>query len=256
MAVLSDRDIQFRMENGGLEVSDFDRSMLQPASIDLKLGEGFLELATNMPIHLDGSSKPGFIFAKKHEFILFPKKFALGTTKERVKIPNGLVARVEGKSSLGRIGLCVHATAGYIDPGFEGQITLEFYNMGPATIILKSGFPICQIAFERMTSTAERAYGHADLGSKYQGQSGVTGSRIGGTQFDGLADDVSAELERTNRLRLEDRVFHRRADLFGQLREIEPGGEFGLVKYEWPVAVGSDPVRVPMRELVPAHEVG
>jgi dCTP deaminase len=259
MAVLSDRDILFNMNNCGLEVSHFEMGMLQPASIDLKLGEGFLEPCSNMVITLDGKTKPGFVKSlKPDEFLLFPGRFALGTTREHVKIPNGLVARVEGKSSIGRIGLCVHATAGYIDPGFEGQITLEFYNMGPATILLKSGFPICQLAFERLTSPANRPYGHLSLKSKYQGQTGVTGSALGLDPFPGMAAEVQSELERGawpgNQLpfRLEDRVFHKRADLFGQLRTIEPGAEFGWVKYEWPVLVSAEPVRVPMSELIHA----
>jgi dCTP deaminase len=101
---------------------------------------------------------------------LFPRDFCLATTEEYIRVPDDLVARVEGKSSLGRLGLTCHATAGFIDPGFEGRITLELYNMNPNPIVLRPGRAICQLSFMTLTEPAERPYGHPDLGSKYQGQ--------------------------------------------------------------------------------------
>ena len=106
--------------------------------------------------------------------MIWSHQFLLATTLERVKIPNNVCARIEGKSSLGRLGLCVHVTAGYIDPGFEGNITLELFNCAPLPIVLTPGMKIAQISFHSMDEPAERPYGHPDLGSKYQGQIGVT----------------------------------------------------------------------------------
>ena len=111
-------------------------------------------------------------------FILHPGEFVLGTTLERLTLPDDIVARIEGKSSLGRLGLLIHATAGFVDPGWSnGQITLELSNVAPLPIRLWPGMKIAQLSFMRMDAPAERPYGHPELGSKYQGQKGPTPSR-------------------------------------------------------------------------------
>lgn len=160
---------------------------IQPASVDLRLGydfkimrqaqsgaipQGPLPLDHEWEMEMRGVTPEGGL-------VLQPQQFALGATVETIGLPSDLVGRVEGRSSLGRIGLLVHATAGFIDPGFKGQITLEFYNLNPHAIILKPGVRICQISFHQMTGPAARPYG-TKRGSKYQGQVGAVASRMHG----------------------------------------------------------------------------
>lgn len=145
---------------------------IQPASLDLRLGRGF---------HVQREGEDG----QWHEdtntdadrFLLRRGDFLLATTLEYIELPTDLVARVEGKSSLGRRGLMVHVTAGFIDPGFKGNITLEMYNLSPAPVLLTLGMKICQLSFSAIEGRVLRPYGHPELGSKYQGQQGVTLSR-------------------------------------------------------------------------------
>jgi dCTP deaminase len=158
---------------------------IQPASIDLRLGEEFLEFRrTNIPcIHPDRESETDeyvstTTVADGGQFILHPGDFVLGTTKERVAIPPDLLATVEGRSSLGRLAIVIHATAGIVDPGYEGQITLELSNLGTAPVALLPGMRVSQLVFTKLTSPAARPYGTA-RGSKYQGQRGPQASRIG-----------------------------------------------------------------------------
>jgi dCTP deaminase len=139
---------------------------VQPASVDLRLGSEFRG-PTASEIEVASIAKPR---------ILAPGEMLLGSTLERVVIPHDLVARVEGRSSVGRLGLIVHATAGFVDPGFDGQITLEFVNLGPRPITLEPGVRICQLTLHQLTSPASRPYGLA-RGSKYAGQRGPTPSR-------------------------------------------------------------------------------
>lgn len=117
-------------------------------------------------------------FKKDQQVVLHPREFILGTTVEKIKIPENMVGRLEGKSSLGRIGIVIHSTAGYVDPGFNGQLTLEISNLAPLPIALYPGMRICQISFALMTSKANNPYGSVKLGSHYQDQKGVVGSRI------------------------------------------------------------------------------
>ncbi len=185
--ILSDTDILARLRDGDLVVeplADIDRQV-QPASVDLRLGSEFLEFRrTNIPcIHPDDAGEVDDYVREGHvpdgeEFVLHPGDFVLGTTRERVEIPPDLVAHVEGRSSLGRLAVVVHATAGLADPGYEGQITLELSNLGNAPVALTPGMRISQLTFTRLTSPADRPYG-ADRDSKYQGQSGPQVSRIG-----------------------------------------------------------------------------
>ncbi|WP_256392339.1 dCTP deaminase [Natronoarchaeum rubrum] len=186
--ILSDADILRRLEDGDLVVEPLDDPdiQIQPASVDLRLGREFLEFQrTNIPcIHPDSSQEVDeyvseTVVDEGGEFILHPGDFVLGTTKERVEIPNDLIAHVEGRSSLGRLAIVVHATAGLCDPGYKGQITLELSNLGAAPVALAPDMRISQLTFTELSTPAERPYG-AERGSKYQDQSGPQASKIGG----------------------------------------------------------------------------
>ena len=185
---LSDRDIRARLARGDLVVRPLDDPdrQVQPASIDLRLGNEFL-VFKNVRLPVLRVDEPGLVerigetvrIEDGDEFILHPGEFALGSTYEWVEIPDDLVAKVEGRSSLGRLAVIVHATAGFIDPGFKGTITLELSNLGRVPVALKPKMRVSQIALAQMTSPAERPYGEA-RGSKYQGQRGPVASRIAG----------------------------------------------------------------------------
>ena len=186
--ILSDADILRRLEEGDLVVDPLDDPdiQIQPASVDLRLGREFLEFQrTNIPcIHPNSEQEveeyvDETIVEQGGEFILHPGDFVLGTTHERVEIPPDLIANVEGRSSLGRLAVVVHATAGLCDPGFRGKITLELSNLGMAPVALTPGMRISQLTFTELTSPAERPYG-AERGSKYQDQGGPEASRIQG----------------------------------------------------------------------------
>jgi dCTP deaminase len=182
--ILSDRDLRERLARGDLVVEPLEDAdlQIQPASIDLRLDSSFVAFRASRFACLDPRDIPAdaterIEVASGDSFVLHPGDFVLGSTIERVKIPADLVARVEGRSSLGRLAIVVHATAGFIDPGFEGQITLELSNLGRTAVKLYPGMRISQIVLQEMKSPAERPYGHA-RGSKYQGQSGPVASRI------------------------------------------------------------------------------
>jgi len=186
--ILSDADIRRRLEDGGLAVEPLEdpELQIQPASVDLRLGREFLEFQhTNIPcIHPESEGEIAeyvdeTVVDEGEEFILHPGDFVLGTTIERVEIPPDLIAHVEGRSSLGRLAIVVHATAGLCDPGFAGKITLELSNLGAAPVALSPGMRISQLTFTRLSSPAERPYGE-ERGSKYQEQDGPQASRIGG----------------------------------------------------------------------------
>jgi len=196
--ILSDVDILARLGEGDLSIEPLDDvdQQVQPASVDLRLGEEFLEFErTNIAcIHPDSADEVDEYVSETHvaeggEFVLHPGDFVLGTTKERVAIPDDLVAHVEGRSSLGRLAVVVHATAGLADPGYCGQITLELSNLGAAPVALSPGMRVSQLTFTELTSPADRPYG-AERGSKYQGQSGPQASRIGDDPE--FADDEGA----------------------------------------------------------------
>ena len=184
--ILSDADIRRRLADGELVVEPLadPELQVQPASIDLRLGREFLEFQrTNIScIHPDSEREVDEYVEESHveageDFVLHPGDFVLGTTKERVEIPPDLIAHVEGRSSLGRLAVMVHATAGLADPGYQGQITLELSNLGTAPVALTPGMRISQLTFTELKSPAERPYG-TERGSKYQGQSGPQASRI------------------------------------------------------------------------------
>jgi dCTP deaminase len=179
--ILSDRDIREHIESGRITIDPFDPSCVQPSSVDLHVDDQFRVFANSRYPFIDVREEmpdlTELVQVKPDEpFILHPGEFVLGSTLERVRIPDDLVARLEGKSSLGRLGLLIHSTAGYVDPGWDGYLTLELSNVANLPITLYPGMKIGQISFFRLTSPAETPYGGA--GSKYQGQRGPTASRF------------------------------------------------------------------------------
>jgi dCTP deaminase len=184
-SVLSDGTIRRLVDEGRIRIEPWDPDMVQPASVDLRLGASFrvfhnfrvaaIDLAdppTNLTEHIELSDG--------ESFVIHPGEFCLGGTQEWVEIPDDIVARIEGKSSLGRLGLIVHATAGFVDPGFHGTLTLEITNLTRVPIILWPGKPIAQLSFMTLDQAAERPYGHPELGSHYHGQREATESRYEG----------------------------------------------------------------------------
>jgi dCTP deaminase len=181
VSVLSDRDIRTEIEAGRVVIRPYDPADLQPSSVDLHLDRAFRVFRNNRYPYIDvRSPQPDLTellhVADDEPFVLHPGEFVLGQTLEWVELPDDVVARLEGRSSLGRIGLLIHSTAGYVDPGWKGNLTLELSNVANLPIALYSGMKIGQISFVRMSSPVERPYGSPELGSKYQGQSEPTAS--------------------------------------------------------------------------------
>jgi dCTP deaminase len=181
MSVLSDRDIRAAIEAGEVVIKPYDPQDLQPSSVDLHLDRRFRVFRNNRYAYIDvRSPQPDLTemlsVADDEPFILHPGEFVLGQVLEWVELPDNLVSRLEGKSSLGRLGLLIHSTAGYVDPGWKGNLTLELSNVANLPIALYYGMKIGQISFFRMSSAVERPYGSPELGSKYQGQSEPTAS--------------------------------------------------------------------------------
>jgi dCTP deaminase len=174
--VLSDIDIVERVANGDLTIQPYDESNVEPASVDLRLGADFkiVERPDSFAVVDPAVGTEHTYDETTDSVVIEPEDFVLATTKEFVELPDDLVANVLGRSSLGRLGISVHQTAGYIDPGFKGQITLELSNHGPAPVRLAEGQRICQIFFTELSSPALHPYGHE--GSQYQNQSGATKS--------------------------------------------------------------------------------
>jgi dCTP deaminase len=179
--ILSDRDIRQHLADGRILIDPFDPACVQPSSVDLHVGNQFRVFANNRYPYIDvRKEQPDLTelvaMAPDEPFILHPGEFVLGQTVEWVEIPDDLVARLEGKSSLGRLGLLIHSTAGYVDPGWRGTLTLELSNVANLPITLYPGMKIGQISFFRLSTPAETPYGSA--GNKYQGQRGPTPSRF------------------------------------------------------------------------------
>jgi dCTP deaminase len=180
--ILSDRSMREELAAGRIVVEPFDERHVQPASLDLRLDRLFRvfrnHTAPVIDVKQDLEDLTELVTVPDDGvFMLHPGEFVLGSTFERIGVPDDLVARVEGKSSLGRLGLLIHSTAGFVDPGFDGHITLELSNVANLPITLYPGMKIGQISFMRMTTPADRPYGSGALGSKYQGQRGPTPSR-------------------------------------------------------------------------------
>ena len=180
--LLSDRDILAEIEANRIAVEPYDEAMVQPSSIDFRLDRFFRVFENHRYPHIDPAADQSdltrMIEAEGDEpFILHPGEFVLGSTYEVVTLPDDIAARVEGKSSLGRLGLLTHATAGFVDPGFSGHVTLELANVATLPIKLYPGMKIGQLCFFRLTSPAQHPYGSEKYGSRYQGQRGPTPSR-------------------------------------------------------------------------------
>src|SRR5688500_7425932 len=191
--ILSDRTIKEEIAAGRIVVDPLDERNIQPSSVDLTLDRFFrLFLNHSYPIidvKEDQEDLTELVEIKEDDrFILHPGEFVLGATAEMIGLPDDLVGRLEGKSSLARLGLLIHSTAGFCDPGFEGHVTLELSNVANLPITLYPGMKIGQISFERMTTPADAPYGSGALGSKYQGQRGPTPSRYW-ENFAGEADE-------------------------------------------------------------------
>jgi dCTP deaminase len=180
--LLSDRDIKAELGSGRIGLEPFELEMVQPSSVDVRL-DRFFRLFDNhkYPFIDPAEDQPEltrFVEVDSDQpFILHPGEFVLGSTFELVSLPDDVAARLEGKSSLGRLGLLTHSTAGFIDPGFSGHVTLELSNVATLPIKLWPGMKIGQMCFFRLSSPAERPYGSAEYSSRYQGQRGPTASR-------------------------------------------------------------------------------
>ena len=180
--ILSDVDIRKELAAGRIEIDPFDDASVQPSSVDLHVDRQFRVFANSRYPYIDVRSEMPDLtemveVAGDEAFILHPGEFVLGSTLERVTLPDDLVARLEGKSSLGRLGLLIHSTAGFIDPGWDGHVTLELSNVANLPITIYVGMKIGQLSFVQLTEPAETPYGSRNLGSKYQGQQGPTPSR-------------------------------------------------------------------------------
>ncbi len=179
--ILSDRTVRKLLAEGRLVLEPLEDDQIQPASVDVRLGRGIRVFRNHTAEYIDPYEAHTDLtelveIAEGSPFVLHPGEFVLGSTIERIGLPDDVVARVDGKSSLGRLGILIHATAGFIDAGFNGQITLELSNVATLPIRLWPGMKIGQISFMRIDEPVERPYGHPDLGSKYQGQSGPVAS--------------------------------------------------------------------------------
>ena len=181
--VLSDRSIREQIDKGRILIDPLGKNCIQPASVDVHLDNRILVFSNSRRPYIDIKQDMGDLtdMVKIEDdvpFMLHPGEFVLGSTLEYVEVPGDLVSRLEGKSSLGRVGLLIHSTAGYIDPGWKGQLTLELSNVSNLPITLYYRMKIGQMSFSQLTTEAEQLYGSKALGSKYQGQKSPTGSRM------------------------------------------------------------------------------
>jgi dCTP deaminase len=181
--VLSDRTIKAEIEAGRILIDPFDEGMVQPSSVDVRVDRRFRVFHNarypyiDVRQPMDDLTEPVAV-EDDRPFILHPGEFVLGQTLERVRLPDDIVARLEGKSSLGRLGLLIHSTAGFVDSGFEGNLTLELSNVANLPVTIYYGMPIGQVSFMRMDAPVERPYGSEAARSKYQGQAEPTPSRF------------------------------------------------------------------------------
>jgi dCTP deaminase len=179
--VLSDRTIRRLLDEGRIEIEPYDESLLQPSSVDVRVDRYFRVFHNARYPFIDvrepQEDLTELVEVGDEPFILHPGEFVLGSTLERIRLPDDLVARLEGKSSLGRLGLLIHSTAGFIDPGWDGHVTLELSNVANLPITIYHGMKIGQLSFVQLSEPAESPYGSGSLGSKYQGQKGPTPSR-------------------------------------------------------------------------------
>ena len=182
MSALSDGTIRRLIEEGRIVIDPYDPDQVQPSSVDVRLGDSFRVFHNHRVSSIDLRDPPDnlteeVVIAEGEPFVIHPGEFCLGRTLEWVELADDIVSRVEGKSSIGRLGLIVHATAGFVDPGWKGTLTLEFANLTRVPIKLYAGLPIAQLSFMQLDQAAERPYGSEGLGSHYQGQVAATESR-------------------------------------------------------------------------------
>jgi dCTP deaminase len=187
VSVLSDGTIIRLVQDGRIRIDPWDPGLVQPASVDLRLGDSFRVFHNHRATVIDLRRPPDnlteeVVVPEGDSFVIHPGEFCLGRTLEWVELPDDIVARIEGKSSLGRLGLIVHATAGFCDPGWKGTLTLELNNLTRVPIILHPGLEIAQLSFMMLDRPAVRPYGSPELGSHYQGQRAATASRYRATQ--------------------------------------------------------------------------
>lgn len=180
--LLSDRDLRARIDSGDLGIAPFDDALIQPSSIDVRLDRYFRVFNNQHYTHIDPAQQQDDLtsaveVAEGDPFVLHPGEFVLGSTLEVITLSDDIASRLEGKSSLGRLGLLTHSTAGFIDPGFSGHITLELSNMANLPITLWPGMKIGQLCVFQLSTPAEHPYGSEVYGSRYQGQRGPTPSR-------------------------------------------------------------------------------
>jgi dCTP deaminase len=180
--ILSDRTLREQIAAGRIVIDPYDEACVQPSSIDVKISHLFRvfrnHTARVIDVKHDMTDLTELVeIPADGVFMLHPGEFVLGSTVERIGVPDDLVARIDGKSSLGRLGLIIHSTAGFIDPGFDGHVTLELTNIATLPITLYPGMKVGQVSFMRMTTAADEPYGRGAKGSKYQGQLGPTPSR-------------------------------------------------------------------------------
>ncbi len=180
--VLSDRTIRRLLDEGEVGIEPFDEELVQPSSVDVRVDRYFRVFRNSRYPFIDVKEPMEDLtelveIDDEEAFILHPGEFVLGSTLERLRLPDDLVARLEGKSSLGRLGLLIHSTAGFIDPGWDGHVTLELSNVANLPITIYYGMKIGQVSFVQLSEPAESPYGSTALGSKYQGQAGPTPSR-------------------------------------------------------------------------------
>jgi dCTP deaminase len=179
--VLSDGAIKRLIESGRVRIEPYDEGLMQPSSLDVRVDRYFRVFRNSRYPYIDvreaQEELTELVEVDEGPFILHPGEFVLGSTLERIALPDDLVARLEGKSSLGRLGLLIHSTAGFIDPGWDGHVTLELSNVANLPITIYPGMKIGQLSFMQLSEPAERPYGSGGLGSKYQGQRGPTPSR-------------------------------------------------------------------------------
>jgi dCTP deaminase len=180
--VLADRTIRRLLDEGRIGIDPYEESLLQPSSVDVRVDRYFRVFHNNRYAFIDVREPQEELtelveVGDERPFVLHPGEFVLGSTLERITLPDDLVARLDGKSSLGRLGLLIHSTAGFIDPGWDGHVTLELSNVANLPITIYYGMKIGQLSFVQMTEPAETPYGADKLGSKYQGQRGPTASR-------------------------------------------------------------------------------
>jgi dCTP deaminase len=180
--VLSDRSIKEQLLAGRIRIEPLDPDDIQPSSVDLHLASAFQVFRNSRYPYIDPTREQAGLMEMVHAsveepFVLHPGEFVLGATVEMIALPDDIVARLEGKSSLGRLGLLIHSTAGYVDPGWEGTLTLELSNVANLPIVLAPGMAVGQLSFSQMTTPVDRPYGAPGLGSRYQGQVEPTPSR-------------------------------------------------------------------------------